>query len=431
MSNSLISSEILPRAARTPDSTGSRISLAFVYAFVIGLVLPIEASVFVGPMRLSPYRIVLLVALLPCLFRFLSGGAGKLIVTDVLIILHALWAMAALMATHGLGRVWEPAGIYVIEILVPYFLARSYISSAADFEAFARFALVIIIMLVPVAAYESFTGNFLRNPPSFPEGRLGLQRAWGPFEHPILLGVFCASMLGITFFALRGRISDFGRLVRCGAIGAATFFSLSAGPLTTFVVQVGLIAWNRLMRRVRHRWYLLAGCYAAAWAIVDLLSNRTPVHVFITYFTFNVHNAYNRILIWEYGTAEIARHPFFGIGLSDWARPEWMSNSMDNFWLVEAVRYGLPALILLASAIILLCVRIGRRRGLDPRAANCRTGWMVTIVGLILAGATVHYWNAIFCLFFFLLGSGVWLLHGPVAATAATGKPRRYGRTAK
>ena len=37
--------------------------------------------------------------------------------------------------------------------------------------------------------------------------------------------------------------------------------------------------------------------------------------------------------------------------------------------------------------------------------------------GLILAGTTVHYWNATFCLFMFLLGSGAWL-NRPTAAVA-------------
>src|SRR5690606_18571294 len=125
-------------------------------------------------------------------------------------------------------------------------------------------------------------------------------RAFGPFEHPILYGTFCASLLGISWYALKGRMSNIGRMLRCGAIGAAVFFSLSSGPLTALTVQMGLIAWNRVMRSVRRRWMLLGGLFVAAWLVVDFLSNRTPVHVFITYFTFNVGTAYNRILIWEY-----------------------------------------------------------------------------------------------------------------------------------
>ena len=118
-------------------------------------------------------------------------------------------------------------------------------------------------------------------------------------------------------------------------------------------MQTGLIGWEVLTRGIRARWRLLSlGCVLAYFSI-DLLSNRTPFHVIVTYLTFNVQTGYNRILIWQYGSAEVLRHPIFGIGLGDWERPAWMSSSMDNFWLVIAVRYGLPAFILICRAVIL------------------------------------------------------------------------------
>ena len=36
---------------------------------------------------------------------------------------------------------------------------------------------------------------------------------------------------------------------------------------------------------------------------------------------FNPQTADGRLVILEYGSAEIARHPVFGIGLNDWVRP--------------------------------------------------------------------------------------------------------------
>jgi hypothetical protein len=39
-----------------------------------------------------------------------------------------------------------------------------------------------------------------------------------------------------------------------------------------------------------------------------------------------------------------------------------------------------------------------------------RAGWLIAIVALIIAGLSVHFWNAIYCLIMFLQGSGVWLL---------------------
>ena len=72
----------------------------------------------------------------------------------------------------------------------------------------------------------------------------------------------------------------------------------------------------------------------------------------ITYLTFNSGTAYWRLHIWNFGSAEVWRNPLFGIGLNDWARPSWMwTASVDNFWLLTAMRYGIPAFLLLVAGI--------------------------------------------------------------------------------
>ena len=130
----------------------------------------------------------------------------------------------------------------------------------------------------------------------------------------------------------------------------------------------------------------------------------------VKYFTFSTQSAYNRILIFEFGTAEIARHPIFGIGLGEWQRPSWMSDSMDNFWLATAVRYGLPALIFFLGLLLGLVWAVGQRKDLPAEWRRARHAWAFTLFGIAVAAATVHLWNALFVLFFFLIGSGAWML---------------------
>jgi asparagine N-glycosylation enzyme membrane subunit Stt3 len=72
--------------------------------------------------------------------------------------------------------------------------------------------------------------------------------------------------------------------------------------------------------------------------------------------------------------------------------------------------YGVPAFLLQASALLVLCFAVGRRRFRDPRLKAYRAGWVIATVALIIAGLSVHFWNAIYCLVMFLQGSGVWLL---------------------
>jgi hypothetical protein len=39
-----------------------------------------------------------------------------------------------------------------------------------------------------------------------------------------------------------------------------------------------------------------------------------------------------------------------------------------------------------------------------------RMAWLAIIVGFAVSGVTVHFWNALFTYFFFLIGTGVWLI---------------------
>jgi hypothetical protein len=175
-------------------------------------------------------------------------------------------------------------------------------------------------------------------------------------------------------------------------------------------LQVGLVLWDRITAGLPGRWAILGLLFVSALVVVSLFSNRSPVKVFISYASFSAQSSYNRILIWDYGTAEVARHPFLGIGLGEWVRAPWMSASMDNFWLVVAVRYGLPALLFLVAAILLVIAGATGQRGRSDEWIRCRTGWIVTIAAISIASCTVHLWNNTFGFFLFFLGAGTWLV---------------------
>ena len=189
----------------------------------------------------------------------------------------------------------------------------------------------------------------------------------------------------------------------------ATFLSASGGPYTVLILQMFVVGWERMTRGFEARWPLLFSIFGLTYVLIDLLSNRTPFHVFVSYFSFSVQSAYNRINIWNYGTAEVARHPIFGIGFNDWIRGPWMSDSMDNFWLLTAMRYGIPSFLFLAALLIGLVYATSGNKKVPQRWRNARHGWSFTLFGIAVASGTVHLWNALFVMFLFLIGSGVWM----------------------
>lgn len=386
--------------------------------FILSLLFPYRVEA--GALLLSPARGFLLLALLPCALAFLAGAGGRLRLADVLIFAHTAWASLALLLAHGPDDAAEPSGILFVEVMGSWLVARCFIRSAETFRAVVRVLFLSVVIMLPLMLAENFTGRHYLNEllslfgptitPHVMEPRMGMDRAFGVFDHPILLGVYCVGVFALSWYVLGYGAGRLARLVRTGLVAAGTATSLSSGPLLALVVQSIFMGWDYATRKLRRRWLVLGGLCAGAYAMVDLISNRTPFHVIVSYLSFNTGSAYNRILIWEFGSAEVIRHPLFGIGLSDWQRPIWMSGSMDNFWLVLAVQGGLPAFLFFAGAVFALCLAVGRLRLDDPRLIAYRRGWMIAILGLAVTGSTVHYWKTILCLLVFLTGSVVWML---------------------
>lgn len=105
-------------------------------------------------------------------------------------------------------------------------------------------------------------------------------------------------------------------------------------------------------------------------------------------------------------------NPWFGIGLGDWERPWWMvSSTVDAFWLVIAMRGGIPTFLLLAIAILLIgrAVVNNQSKLADPVARRLAAGWLISLIALSLIGCTVHYWNVLHSYYFFFIGLAGWL----------------------
>lgn len=405
-----------------------------VFLFFLGMMLPTAVSLSAGSLRLSVYRVVLMLAFVPMVLTLISGKAGRITVVDGLIFGHAAWALLALMNWGGIGQGIESGGIYIVEVVGSYLAGRVYIRSYQDFLGFARaFVMVVVISLlftIPEALtsvhilYDGIAGLVGGPRAPFIEQRMGLERTFGSFDHPILYGVFSASAFSLAYFVVaEKRLGNARGMAKVAGVALATFLSASGGPYVVLMMQGFIAGWERAWGNVKGRWAALFTLFGLTYLGIDLLSNRSPFHVFVTYFTFSTTSAYNRILIFEYGSAEVMRHPLLGIGLGDWIRPVWMSDSMDNFWLLIAVRYGLPAWAMFVAAMSGLIWMVAHRKGLPEHWKRARHAWAFTLFGITVAAATVHLWNALFVLFLFLIGSGAWMLDAPLPRPQGAAAP--------
>ena len=414
-----VPSESLGRLECLEASQSSRSSGAWLVAVLtLALLLPTELSLRLGPLRLSPYRCVLIAAFVPLLLRWISGRAGRATWIDASVLGFAIWGWLALAANGGAAASIEPGGILLLESFGAYLVGRTLVRDPEAFAKTCRVAVLACGLSLAVSLPESLSGrrlvhqtlgSFLPGAPTFVvEPRFGLARAFGTFDHPILNGVFASTCLALAWYGC-GATRLAGRLGRAFVVVASAMTSLSSGAFLSMAVQIGLVAYRWLTRALPRRWLLLALALLAAYGAVSAVSSRSGLQALIWYLAFDRATASYRLLIWEHGSNNVGANPWFGVGQGDWERPEWMSGSVDSFWLMTTMSFGVPALLFVSAAIVGSLVRAGRRIRGDEPEDRARLGWILAWIALVFAGFTVHYWNNVFAFLWFLLGAGAWM----------------------
>ena len=80
------------------------------------------------------------------------------------------------------------------------------------------------------------------------------------------------------------------------------------------------------------------------------------------------------------------------------------------FWLFNAIKFGQPAAFAIGLATFYLFFKTSTLKlDDDPASSSFRFGYCLSLIGFFLAGWTVHYWNATYVYFMFILGCGGWL----------------------
>jgi len=380
------------------------------------MILPTVISITVGGLRLTPGRIFLILNFFPSVRNVLAGRDSGKDKVDIVIIVFSLWCFFSFWINHGFGVALETGGVLILETVTPYMVARHLLVDTKSFDLLVSRIMLIIKFMLFILLFESITSiNLVAKiihpmmGVSYHDGigeRLGFTRARGTFDHPIISGIFCSSMIGMAWFYDKRK-----RIKVTFTVFLASITSLSSGAIAAILVQGMVIVWEKYSRNKNKRWRLLLTLIVLTYVVIDLISNRSGLQVILSYLTFSPATAYWRTLIWDYGILNAYDNPFFGLGLHDWVRPRWMhSGSMDNFFLVIMVRHGFPAFGLLAYSILSITFRLLYLKSVDKRMNDLRRGWLTGLVGLCISACTVHYWNQAYIYFIFYLGFGAALL---------------------
>ena len=387
-----------------------------IWLLIASFLCPTELSLYLGDLRLPPHRIAIIVLLPFALYKIFVRNGIRLRAFDGLFAAFAVWT-AWVYGQHVGNEGYIYGGSLALESLGGYLVARAWVRDETAMLGTLRVMVVAIVLSALIALPETlfgqtFTHDFLfqmtgyKHPTAVEMRSFNLTRAYGTFDHPIHYGTFCAALFALFWFAEKKTPP---RVRRATLIGGATMLGISAAPLLCIGLQSAMLAWERATRGIAQRTPLTVAVLIGLYAGASMVSNRSPINLIATGMTFDAWTGFYRLQIWEHGLNNVWESPLLGIGLDDWDRPLWMvSSTIDAFWLVTALRAGIPAFLLLAFAIIAL----GRGvvvRGIQNRNKDMKrlaTGWMMSLIALCLIACTVHYWNVLNAFFFFFLGLG-------------------------
>lgn len=402
--------------------------------YLIAVIVPI--GFHLGPLVITTLRLLLLIMVIPLLGQIYAGRHGRVLPTDILFPLFVLWSAVAL-ALNTPDQVITQTGSAGVEFIGGYALGRCYYRTAEAYLTLCRALVVAALLLLPFVLYETIIGDpilvrLLRALPGmitvevidYPR-RMGLERVQATFAHPIHFGLFCSVIFSQAFVATRGVVSESRRYTTSALIALEGFLSLSSGALLSIMLQFGLVLWDWMFRTKRAKWLYLLGVFAAAYLFIMIFSNRPPIRVFMSYATFSAETAYYRSMIFDFGMDNVWAHPFFGLGMGDWVRPDYMHNaSVDNFWLLTTMRFGIPAFFLLLAGYVWPIPRImARKFPAGSVLGQIRNAWVFTFLGLSFTLITVHIWTNVYSFVFFMFGAGMWLCDVSAETPKPAGEP--------
>jgi hypothetical protein len=338
----------------------------------------------------------------------------------------AIWIVLSIVAVHGLQMAMITGLSLSFDAVAGYYLARVSFRSLDDIRrglilcapGFFLAGLTVMIESVthtPLVRpfFASVFGilHYARGAMSvdqviLKEVRMGLMRGSGPWVHPILAGLHLSTLLSVYWMS---GIRGWPRILAIVASFFA-FFSVSSAALLSLVLQVALLFYDWLCSKVKElSWRWLTSIGAICIVIINIVSNRGLDDFIIQFGTLDPATGYFRQMIWTYGMQSVYHHPLFGIGFNDYQRPVWMvTNSVDAYWLLYAIRYGpLAAIFPLAACFSAIFALVRSEAYASPSDARFYRGIIIGFSVLVLMGFTVAFQGGTLTWFTLLLGGCV------------------------
>jgi hypothetical protein len=389
--------------------TAGSANLSIALLALAGVILPQEVQISFGAgARLTAGRIAVVLLLVPAILA-LSKRGRRFILCDFLAFATAAWMIVASASSVGASAI-PTAGGEVLDFLGGYLIARAYFSEPVAIDTFIRVLKVYAIIAIVFGLADSISGRMITHETfnSLMGGEYyyaaGLRNGWvraaSTFDHPILFGVFCALTAAILLYREKTLLR---RSVAASICLLGCLMSQSSASLMTWSIIMAIYTYDRLMRRYSRRW-------TAFWAIVAVMAvaffslSEHPLGWIISHLTLDPQTGYWRILIWDTAFTYIGESPIVGYAYQTFNNYV-LDGTVDSIWLVLALRFGIPMIILFALTNI-AAISPSRSKGSGNAGSDqMRHAFSIVLLMFMFTGLTVHFWN--FMLMFWGLCLGI------------------------
>jgi hypothetical protein len=363
---------------------------------LMGALLPTELAMYVGGARFTPGRTGIFLLIIPAITVALRARRHFLL-SDSFAIATAAWMILATLQTGGLETL-SSAGAEAAEFLGSYLVARAFIGGREALDKFIQMLKIIVIIIVILGAVDRLTGYYVAHdlaataaqvPPLAPSFREDSLRAIASFDHPILFGTFCCLAGAIFLYSERG----VKRLLYFGICAIGTILAISSAAVMGLVLSIMIFSYDKIMGAWVWRWKVLVGCTSMLVISVFFISNN-PIGWFIGHLTLDPETGYYRVMIWDLATAQISLSPITGFSFSTFNN-EVLDGTVDCVYLVYALRFGVPMIVLLLLTNFATFIFPGQNRlsHSNSYVDNMRVAFTLVLVLFMLIGLTVHFWN--------------------------------------
>lgn len=338
------------------------------------------------------------------LARKLAQGGFVLIMSDLLVPAMSIWMIATVLLHQGTAGLAGYGAVSAYEFWFAYLIGRTFFGTPAGYAQFVRVMKVVVAAILISALMDTATGKHIvsitgaalsraASTDSSTAYRFGLVRAQGSLEHPILLGVF-GTVATIIFY--HSRLSQIQKGIWCALSTFMALLALSSAAFLSLILFVVAAGFGFVFRGHAWKWKALAMAAVIALLTLVLVVDH-PLETLIKNLTLDPQTGLFRLQIWQWVGMNIRNSPWIGIGFDDWQRPDFMPASIDSLWLIQSVRFGIPALAMLAGAILTtgFALPLRAQKGVDhhPFATEAQTGLGIAILVYSFNAFTVHFWG--------------------------------------